>query len=394
MIYVFVVLGLFWFIYIYDYKGCRKDKLLWYNIMMIIFVVIAGFRYRLGIDTVNYEDEFYRETLYFSEWNLSNIFLEADTDSGYLMYTSLMKSLFGSWEVAQFLIALFVNVVVFRFLYKNTIYPFVAILLYFCSLYYDLNFETLRQALALSFFLLGYKYLMENKYLKYYIFVILSILFHKVALLTLFFPFIKTLKVNVCTVVSLIFSFFFIEIINDSFPEVAMLFSFLKMDLVEEKILGYAGSEIFGGFVDRSVLNFINIFIVSIFPYLVFVCIDKRYNLEISSKNDFLLFLYLLGVVLTTSVPIFYRLSQFFLIFPIVYMTNAFSSFFRIKSQGLKCLMLICCIFFLYAHVGRFFRLSPDSGERLLVRVYPYSNVFTKEKDTEREKVYNFYFSR
>ena len=110
-------------------------------------------------------------------------------------------------------------------------------------------------------------------------------------------------------------------------------------------------------------------------------CIDKRYNLEISSKNDFLLFLYLLGVVLTTSVPIFYRLSQFFLIFPIVYMTNAFSSFFRIKSQGLKCLMLICCIFFLYAHVGRFFRLSPDSGERLLVRVYPYSNVFTKEKD-------------
>ena len=36
------------------------------------------------------------------------------------------------------------------------------------------------------------------------------------------------------------------------------------MDLVEEKILGYAGSEIFGGFVDRSVLNFINIFIVSI----------------------------------------------------------------------------------------------------------------------------------
>ena len=213
-------------------------------------------------------------------------------------------------------------------------------------------------------------------------------------MLALFFPFIKTLKVNVCTVVFLIFSFFFIEIINDSFPEVAMLFSFLKMDLVEEKILGYAGSEIFGGFVDRSVLNFINIFIVSIFPYLVFACIDKRYNLEISSKNDFLLFLYLLGVVLTTSVPIFYRLSQFFLIFPIVYMTNAFSSFFRIKSQGLKCLMLICCIFFLYAHVGRFFRLSPDSGERLLVRVYPYSNVFTKEKDTEREKVYNFYFSR
>lgn len=139
---------------------------------------------------------------------------------------------------------------------------------------------------------------MENKYLKYYIFVILSILFHKVALLTLFFPFIKTLKVNVCAVVFLIFSFFFIEIINDSFPEVAMLFSFLKMDLVEEKLLGYAGSEIFGGFVDRSVLNFINIFIVSIFPYLVFACIDKRYNLEISSKNDFLLFLYLLGLYL------------------------------------------------------------------------------------------------
>mgnify|MGYP000526737467 CR=1 FL=1 len=98
---------------------------------------------------------------------------------------------------------------------------------------------------------------MENKCLKYYIFVILSILFHKVALLTLFFPFIKTLKVN-CLYCLLFFDFFvfFIEIINDSFPEVAMLFSFLKMDLVEEKILGYAGSEIFGGFVDSFCVEF------------------------------------------------------------------------------------------------------------------------------------------
>ena len=80
--------------------------------MLAVFVAIAGFRYRLGMDTVTYEYEFYRNTICFSEWNWNSVFVETDRDSGYLILTSVIKSVFGVWEVAQFIIALIVNVVI------------------------------------------------------------------------------------------------------------------------------------------------------------------------------------------------------------------------------------------------------------------------------------------
>ncbi len=115
MIYISVILSLLLLIYIFDYKKVRKNKQLWYYLMLAVFVAIAGFRYRLGMDTVTYEYEFYRNTICFSEWNWNSVFVETDRDSGYLILTSVIKSVFGVWEVAQFIIALIVNVVIFRF---------------------------------------------------------------------------------------------------------------------------------------------------------------------------------------------------------------------------------------------------------------------------------------
>lgn len=394
MIYISVILSLLLLIYIFDYKKVRKNKQLWYYLMLAVFVAIAGFRYRLGMDTVTYEYEFYRNTICFSEWNWNSVFVETDRDSGYLILTSVIKSVFGVWEVAQFIIALIVNVVIFRFFYKNTICPFVAILLYFCSLYYDLNFETLRQALSLSLFLLGYEYLMRKKFFQYFLFVLLAIAFHRIAILALFLPVFKFVKMNTYSIAILIFLFFVVEIVNVYFFDVSMMLSLLgaETNSVGDKLVSYAASQRYGRLDDHSIVNFINIFVATVFPGIVCAFIDKRSNSHILKNNEFLLFFYLLSVVMTVAVPIFYRVSQFFLPFYIVYMANAFVFIFVKRKYFSKTLVLFIVFCFFYTYFLRFFRRSEETGNRFFVRVYPYYTVFTKEKDPEREKVYNYYW--
>lgn len=130
----------------------------------------------------------------------------------------------------------------------------------------------------------------------------------------------------------------------------------------------------------------------TVFPGIVCAFIDKRSNSHILKNNEFLLFFYLLSVVMTVAVPIFYRVSQFFLPFYIVYMANAFVFIFVKRKYFSKTLVLFIVFCFFYTYFLRFFRRSEETGNRFLVRVYPYYTVFTKEKDPEREKVYNYYW--
>ena len=88
--------------------GIKTAKTLCYNVMLMVLVSIAGFRYRLGIDTVVYE-EMYHYIPVISEWTVNNIFEEPITDIGYMIFVSIFKTLFGSWEVVQFFIALFIH---------------------------------------------------------------------------------------------------------------------------------------------------------------------------------------------------------------------------------------------------------------------------------------------
>lgn len=389
MIYFFVIFVLLVLIFIYDYMGIKTAKTLCYNVMLMVLVSIAGFRYRLGIDTVVYE-EMYHYIPVISEWTVNNIFEEPITDIGYMIFVSIFKTLFGSWEVVQFFIALFINVVVFRFLKKNVLYPFAAILFYFISVYYDMNFETLRQAMAVCCFLCGYSYMKERKYIHYYLYVLLAISFHKVALIALLFPFVQYLRFNFIALICCCVSFFLVGYLNSRFSDFAVIFQSLYLDSVSDKIMVYAESEKYGGLVFRSIVNFINIAIVRILPIYVLSVIDYKYNNKISNQHSAMLLLYVFASTMSVSVFIFYRVMQFFTLFAIVYFVNVLSVFQKHDVRK-NVLIVYCVLMFAYSSLPRFWRISDETGLPFYVRIYPYADVFTKEVDINRENEYSAY---
>ena len=58
MLYILIFIILLYFVYKYDYKGKKSKKWTNYYILMIVLIVIAGLRYRLGIDSIRYEEQY------------------------------------------------------------------------------------------------------------------------------------------------------------------------------------------------------------------------------------------------------------------------------------------------------------------------------------------------
>lgn len=395
MIYIVTIILLLLFIFLYDYGGMTTNKKRCYEIMLLLFVCIAGFRYRLGVDTVEYERMFYEDIPLLIELQWSDLLIEPLTDPGFLLSMSIIKTLFGYWEIAQFAIALFVNIIVFRFFWRNSTYPFIALLLYFLSSYYTMNYDILRQSIAIAFFLLAYEQLQENRYIKYYMLVFFAMTFHRVAFLLLLLPFARFLKFNTFTFGACVLLLLFVNVLNSHFVRLSELFSWLSMDGVSDKIVAYSKSEKWGGLSERSLVNFISIFMVNLLPCFFLSKILYREDKEFYVQNQYLLFIFLLSRILMVAVPIFYRIADLFQLFYVLFFSRAFillcgGKMLLTRAIFLKKLMIaFCCLVFVFSFYSLLFKKNQDQIAPQIVRVYPYANVFTKEIDSLREKEYS-----
>ena len=45
----------------YDINGAKKGRDIWYGFMLVAFILVAGLRWRIGIDTPSYLYNFYHE---------------------------------------------------------------------------------------------------------------------------------------------------------------------------------------------------------------------------------------------------------------------------------------------------------------------------------------------
>lgn len=395
MIYIVTIILLLLFIFLYDYGGMTTNKKRCYEIMLLLFVCIAGFRYRLGVDTVEYERMFYEDIPLLIELQWSDLLIEPLTDPGFLLSMSIIKTLFGYWEIAQFAIALFVNIIVFRFFWRNSTYPFIALLLYFLSSYYTMNYDILRQSIAIAFFLLAYEQLQENRYIKYYMLVFFAMTFHRVAFLLLLLPFARFLKFNTFTFGVCVMLLLFVNVLNNYFVRLSELFSWLTLDGVSDKIITYSESEKWGGLRERSIVNFINIFIANLLPsfFLGKVLYDVDRNFYV--RNQYLLLIYLLSRVLMVAVPIFYRIADLFQLFYLLFFSRAFiilcdRKILLTQTIFLKKLMIgFCCLMFVFSFYSLFFKKNQEQMAPHIALVYPYANVFTKEISPIREMEYS-----
>lgn len=391
MIYIAILILLIILSYNYDYQKKDKGKSFWFNTVLIILILVAGLRYRLGVDTIRYE-------MSFSDIpTLSNLigfdFDKENYDPLYLILSSLARTISSEFWVMQLLQAILVNTVIFRFIKLNTKNIFLGALLYYVCLYLNFMCEVMRESCAVSMLLLGYEYLKQNNIFKFTIFVILAYLFHSTAIVLFAIPLLKLSGIwdNMCLNRYSILVFTIVLIVGyylqDRFIEYIEILSISER--ISNKAEIYSDSALIGN--SRSLLGATFMIISRLLPAYMWGQLTPK----VKSRQNIepLIMLCCIFIVMSTPINILYRYMNYFMPFLIV----AVSDCMYLKCPNIKSLLnMKVCRFFIVLlmmsiYVSSLFSSVGNIGRKGFSKYYPYSSIVDKTVDEDREMVLGYY---
>ncbi|MDE6295236.1 MAG: EpsG family protein [Muribaculaceae bacterium] len=173
---------------IYDGRSERRSGLILYGVLCLMTALVAGLRFRLGMDTV-FDEVMLREDAFSSESKLMQ--LNSRFSPVYLVIVRIVRMFSQSMWPVQTVISLWTGVSVFLFGYLNRREIggrlFLYALLYLLLLYIPLNFESSRQGMAIGFFLFAWYNLRRGRYRVFIALCICASLCHRFAIVTLLF---------------------------------------------------------------------------------------------------------------------------------------------------------------------------------------------------------------
>ncbi|MDE7414044.1 MAG: EpsG family protein [Muribaculaceae bacterium] len=174
----------------------HNARKVYYILLLASVVLILGFRFRVGSDTLMYMSE-YKKVRPLADFFSGKSLELSRFEPGYLFVTTIVKSFTDEFWPVQVLMATITNGGIFIFIWRNCKNnPFWGALLYLSFLCIYFSVEIMRESAAISIFLLNSKNLQEKKWLRYYLFVPFSIVFHYSAIIIVFFPLVRFLKAN------------------------------------------------------------------------------------------------------------------------------------------------------------------------------------------------------
>lgn len=300
----------------------------WFECIAIILVM--GFRYYVGGDTIGYMAKYeYVSPIY----DLTVIdFVLGEYQPLWVVLQSTCKTVSEEFYVLQLVISTLVNITVFWMIQKYCNNKFLAALLYLLNQMLNFNTEILRAVLAICVFLVAYEQLVGRHYLKYYLLVVVAILFHDQAFLLIFVPlFYPLLHKPLSPIVQVCL---FITGILLTMPQVMNLYvSFLPGKRGETFAEGYGSYQI------ASILGYIHV--------LVNICLLNiviRSNAVLSNRRILpVLNLFLCCTIIGFGMPVFTtRVRQFFS----VYYLCALSTFILYyKHRVIKTVVVVVWLF-------------------------------------------------
>ena len=194
---IFILLGItlaiFAIKYI-DYRPIINQKPL--ILILLLLIAIPAIRFRVGGDTLIYMDE------YGDMPNLKQLNVYLSDYSGryqylWILFVAFLKTITPEFILLQIVLSIIINCSFFYAIKRETRYVFVALFLYFIHTYFYLNFEALRESLAICVFILfGLPYIRKKQWIQYVVSVIVAYLFHDSAMILMLLPFLYNKKMN------------------------------------------------------------------------------------------------------------------------------------------------------------------------------------------------------
>lgn len=394
MIYTFIFILLLISIYYYDYRKCNFRKKELYVITCIIFILTMGFRYRIGNDTVQYEYYYYHSIPNILGLIKTNIF-NFRFEPGFLLVISIIKTISPyDFTLFQIIFSAFINIVIFKFIYKNTSNVFLALLLYYFHSYIYFNTEIIRQATAICIFLLAWPYFIRKKWIRYYSLCLIALSMHYSAILCFLLPvfYLKPLRrffeINKYFY-SLLLGIIILTVFNSIFL-LDYVYQLNMIAMVSDKLDAYSNRLLEESSVNLS--HLITGLIKNVlYPLGAFLTCKVYKRNRDSNGLEFILCLNAIFGMAAVGIDMIFRLCSYFI--PFVFIVLSKWGFNPVKISRRKyqisflSWILILSPMFVSPITG-FLSRQPGTPYYSYMRYYPYNSVFFPEKNQQREAFY------
>ena len=378
MIYIFIAILLLLLSFRYDLCGRNKGKSLWYNVVLLILILVAGLRWRLGVDTVGYLNTFYHKTPFLENFSLDDY--PIGKDPLFRLMNSVVLSIGGRFYIVQLLHAAFVNILIFKYIKKHSNYIFVCIFFYFITRYIVYNTEIMRASMSIVICLFANDYILERKWTKGYLLYFIALLFHAQAILMFFIPFFFFLRLNIKGVLFLMGAYcagYYISSLLGDY-----LFLLFDDDIIIGKAQKYVESENYGTGDQYNFVSIIQNFLPRII-YLMWAIIWLKKNRPQSRllKLEPLALFFIMFLLIQINLRIAYRYVDCFYIYAVLFYSELFVGISQKANYNYGIRLVRSLIIFIPILV--FFGIRFTNK-----RINPYSSVIEKSIDNERERLY------
>lgn len=384
--YIFVFLLLFILTLRFDFKHRdKKNELFWQYFSIIVLILLAGLRNRIGVDTCRYEN-------YFSEVPTfgtitADVLMDNKTQLLWYMLNVFCKSFFGSFVALQLIVASLFHLLLMRFLHRTTRYFFTSLLFVFLISWGNFNFETIRESLCVVLFLNGLLCLKDEGGLKKYILICLPAIFiHWFSVIMIaIVPFVIKMNRRTLTLFLSVLSLFLL-LFSKQIVDWSLYFALAFNDEASMRISDYLYDEHYG-VISVSIWGFLFIVITKIvYPCIVYVLYKEKEQIF-----SVVLLLFIPIILLRMEVLIFFRFANYLSIILIVASVNILFTKYK-EINGVKPYLRNIVIFFLLFTSGAEIKnlyFTPAPNEYISTinydrRYVPYTSVF-EEPNRERE---------
>lgn len=152
-------------------------------LVIILFSMVSGFRaYNIGTDTPNY-------VTHIMNYQMNSNYVRYATEPGLRILSILSGYLYKGPTFVLVTVSFLINtlIVIRLWSFKSKLSFSYAIFIY-SLLYYFLTYSGIRQMLAVSIVFWASKYMIEKRYVKYVLYVVVASLFHNSAVIALGIP--------------------------------------------------------------------------------------------------------------------------------------------------------------------------------------------------------------
>lgn len=402
MIYLVIFVYLLYLSINYDIlekRGCKETH---YRIAITLLILLAGLRWRVGSDTVVYASDFYlSHDLFHLEWS---DFQSMSRMPFWVLLNATCKTIWNNFLLVQFTVALF-TISVFGYFIKN-ICPtlrFCLLFFFFIGQYTLECMELLREAVAVSFVLLAILSLTKNRIGRCFLYAILAVCshFYAIAAIALFVLIYYLFPKNIW-IQLLIYSFVFIitVIFSDVFFRIATsgisVFDSINAIDVYQHMNGYAMNDTYGH-LQKGILQYCSTicqFGAYCFMYYKYYKYRGEYSKYILLKDRIFnsgLTVFLLILLCRFSFAILSRIGASYSYFFGCALAVAFTKIILrhiVARQRVIVYMIMLTIPLFFSCRVYMLHETIYEENRWYMRYYPYSSIFDKTKNPQRESLH------